>query len=115
MQGATARVKRLVERNHNLPVNSASPFPIRTCVGCGGKSPQRALLRVASLAGAPATLDIDYRAPGRGAYLCRQARCIEQAWKRHALERMLKLKQSAPPSLKAELEQAVNEGARFKR
>jgi len=48
--------------------------PVRTCVGCGGRAPQRALLR---FAGGPAGLRLDRRrrAPGRGAYLHASPEC----------------------------------------
>lgn len=111
MHGAKARDMRHMAGNDNPPASSDLQFPIRTCVGCGSKSPQRALLRVASQAGAPPQLDLAFRAPGRGAYLCRHARCVEQAFKRRALERTLKLKQRAPMTLKTELEKMLADGS----
>lgn len=110
MHGAKARDMRHIKGNHSQLASSDLQFPIRTCVGCGGKSPQRVMLRVASQARALPTLDLAFRAPGRGAYLCRRARCVEQAFKRRALERSLKLKQSAPGALKTELELALASG-----
>ena len=95
--------------------------PQRTCVGCGTRRDQRAMLRVAavpesgsgagigaergicSVPGAAAMVDQLYKAPGLGAYLCRQVVCIENAWKRRALERALKLKNSVPASLRDDI------------
>jgi predicted RNA-binding protein YlxR (DUF448 family) len=49
-------------------------IPIRSCVGCGQRAPQRDLLR---FIGVPEGLRLDERAclPGRGAYLHRAAAC----------------------------------------
>ncbi len=88
----------------------ATPPPIRTCVGCGAKKPQRDMVRIASFEGQPPVLDLKYRAAGRGAYLCRNVSCVERAWTRHALERSLKLKQSVSGVLKQEVLQALNPG-----
>jgi uncharacterized protein len=53
-------------------VSDASP--IRTCVGCGVRAPQAALVRMALT---PAGLSVDRarRLPGRGGYLHRDAAC----------------------------------------
>ncbi len=77
--------------------------PLRTCVACGAKKPQGELVRVVSQGGQVPELDEKGRAPGRGAYLCAQATCVEKAWLRRALERALKLQAPAPPELKAKL------------
>ena len=77
--------------------------PQRTCVACGAKKAQGELLRVVSQGGTPAQIDAIGRAPGRGAYLCRQAACVEKAWARRALERALKLQNPVEAALKAEI------------
>jgi len=43
--------------------------PIRTCVGCGERAPQRTLVRVVAAADGLALDTPRRRAPGRGAYL----------------------------------------------
>ena len=43
--------------------------PIRTCVGCGERAPQRTLVRVTAAADGLALDPAGRRAPGRGAYL----------------------------------------------
>lgn len=108
--GAKARVLRLIKSPDNQPASSDLQFPIRTCVGCGAKRPQRSLLRIASYARAVPVLDRSYRAPGRGAYLCCQASCVERALKRHALERSLKIKPGGHAALKADIEKALADG-----
>ena len=62
----------------------------RTCVGCGGESPKRGLLRVVRRPDGTVALDLTGRAPGRGAYLCPDAECLRRARKRNALARTLK-------------------------
>jgi predicted RNA-binding protein YlxR (DUF448 family) len=46
-----------------------SAEPIRTCVGCSERAPQRALVRVVAAADGLALDQPGRRAPGRGAYL----------------------------------------------
>ena len=77
--------------------------PLRSCVACGAKKPQGELLRVVSRGGDVPECDEKGRAPGRGAYLCRQAACVERAFARRALERALKLNAPAPAALKQKL------------
>lgn len=49
--------------------------PIRTCVGCGQKSPKEELIRIVMIHGA-LSVDKEHRLPGRGAYLCPGTACI---------------------------------------
>ena len=63
--------------------------PERTCVGCRGRAPKRALLRIAAASGA-LTVDPGGRAPGRGAYVHRDASCVNTALSRGALWRTLR-------------------------
>jgi predicted RNA-binding protein YlxR (DUF448 family) len=74
---------------------------IRTCVACRQEAGKRSLVRVVREPGGGAALDSTGRAPGRGAYLHRDAACIEIARKKKALERALKV--SVGPEIWAEL------------
>jgi uncharacterized protein len=57
-------------------VRALAPGPIRTCVGCRARAPKADLLRVA--AGREAvSVDPQARAGGRGAYVHRDAACLE--------------------------------------
>jgi len=51
-----------------------STTPVRTCVGCGSRTPQATLVRFAS-AGGGLALDARRRLPGRGGYLHRDPAC----------------------------------------
>ena len=55
--------------------------PIRTCIGCRGKFPQKTLIRFVCSTGNFLELDGFKRHPGRGAYICRSKACIEKAFK----------------------------------
>lgn len=62
--------------------------PLRMCIACRARKPQRELVRVARQDGVLRIDDGRHR-NGRGAYLCRNRRCVEQAEKRQALRRAL--------------------------
>ena len=61
--------------------------PTRTCVGCGARAPQRALVRFAAVGG---SLRAGRTLPGRGAYTCRSQSCFEAAARRRAFARALR-------------------------
>ena len=55
--------------------------PQRTCVACRRTGDQRTFVRLVRAAGGGAEVDERGRAPGRGAYLCREAACWERGAK----------------------------------
>jgi predicted RNA-binding protein YlxR (DUF448 family) len=61
--------------------------PVRTCVGCGRRAPQRDLLRFVASGG---ELAPGRTRPGRGAYTCRRLACFERAAARRAFNRTLR-------------------------
>lgn len=65
-------------------------MPERTCVACGRKRAKFELLRVTRNASGEIDVDPRQRKPGRGAYLCPDPSCIEQARKRKSLSRALR-------------------------
>ena len=60
--------------------------PVRTCVGCGQAVAQAMLVRIRVGDGARVMLDAE-RSGGRGAWLHRQAGCLERALKRRSFAR----------------------------
>jgi uncharacterized protein len=64
--------------------------PVRTCVACRLEAGKGAMLRIVRRAEGGAAVDQTGHATGRGAYLHKDAGCIEIARKRKALERALK-------------------------
>jgi predicted RNA-binding protein YlxR (DUF448 family) len=63
--------------------------PVRTCVGCRRKAPKSELLRL-TWNGA-LVIDVEQVQPGRGAYLHRDRACLEQAARRRAVARALRV------------------------
>lgn len=81
--------------------------PLRHCVACRAERPKHELLRVACSPQGVVALDATGKAAGRGAYICRQATCLQRAQKIRALERHLKAPIDA--SIYEALTEAVHE------
>jgi uncharacterized protein len=75
--------------------------PVRTCVACRREAPKASLVRLVKADRGEAAIDRTGRAAGRGAYLHRDAACLETARKRRQLERALGV--PVPPGVWAEL------------
>jgi uncharacterized protein len=67
--------------------------PVRTCVGCRSRAAAGELLRVVARRGAVVP-DEGRREPGRGAYLHPTSACLEQAERRRAFPRALRVEGS---------------------
>lgn len=74
---------------------AAARTPQRTCVGCRGVFGKEEVVRIVAGPSGPV---IDYREklPGRAAYVCPRAACIERALGRECLSRALRIR-TAPP------------------
>jgi uncharacterized protein len=70
--------------------------PVRRCVGCGRRAPQRELVRFASLDG---DLVSGWKVPGRGAYTCRRLACFERAAAQRGFARVLRQSVRVDPTL----------------
>ena len=70
--------------------------PVRRCVGCGRRAPQRELVRFASLGG---DLVPGRNVPGRGAYTCRRLVCFERAAAQRGFARVLRQSVRVDPTL----------------
>ena len=67
------------------------------CVACRQMRPKRELIRVTKSPDQESMqIDPTGKAPGRGAYLCREAACLERALKTKALERALEYRLDEP-------------------
>lgn len=62
------------------------------CIGCHTVRPKRELIRVVRSPEGKFSIDSTGKSPGRGAYLCREAACLEAACKGHKLEKTFKMK-----------------------
>ena len=70
--------------------------PRRTCIACRKVDAKRGLRRLVRIEGDRVAVDSTGKRAGRGAYICADRRCWEQALKRTAIERALKLAQLEP-------------------
>ena len=64
-------------------------IPMRQCLGCREHKPKRELIRVVRSPEGVISLDFRGKSPGRGAYLCPNAACLNAARKSRGLERAL--------------------------
>lgn len=62
-------------------------IPLRMCLCCREMKPKKELTRVVLNKEGEISLDLTGKAPGRGAYLCREPECIAKLQKTKALDR----------------------------
>ena len=60
---------------------------LRMCISCREMTPKEKLIRIVKIKGEEPKIDLSFKAQGRGAYICKNETCIENARKRKALER----------------------------
>ncbi len=61
--------------------------PMRRCLGCMEMKPKMELVRVVKNKEGEVSLDLKGKAPGRGAYICKDAECFAKARKAKRFER----------------------------
>ncbi len=66
--------------------------PLRMCTGCGEMKPKKELVRVVRSPEGEIHLDPGGRAPGRGAYVCRNLSCLKKARKARRFEKAFSCK-----------------------
>ena len=64
-------------------------IPERRCIGCGEKRPKPELIRVVRSPDGEVSVDLTGKKSGRGAYVCRSAKCLSRAVKKGQLARNL--------------------------
>jgi predicted RNA-binding protein YlxR (DUF448 family) len=83
--------------------------PIRTCAGCRTRRAQNELVRVSRRT--DGTISVDEggsrRSPGRGAYVCLDAGCVQAALRSGRLRRALRLETELPKDLGARLARSI--------
>lgn len=82
-------------------------IPMRQCTGCREMKSKKEMMRVLRTPEGEIILDSTGKKNGRGAYLCRDASCLEKAIKNKGLERSLKvsISQEVYQELKKEFEE----------
>ena len=63
--------------------------PLRQCLGCNEHKPKAELLRVVRTPEGETLLDFTGRKSGRGAYICKDVKCLKRVRKSHRLEKSL--------------------------
>lgn len=66
--------------------------PMRQCLGCREMKPKSELVRVVRSPEGTVSVDLKGKLPGRGAYVCRNASCLNKAVKTRALDRAFGVK-----------------------
>ena len=64
-------------------------IPMRRCVGCNEHKPKAELLRVVRDPEGGVSLDFKGKKSGRGAYICRDVKCLRKARKSHRIDKDL--------------------------
>ncbi len=82
-------------------------LPLRQCLGCREMKPKKELVRVVRSPEGTVSVDLRGKAPGRGAYVCRDAQCLKKALRSKALSRSLEVE--IPPEIYDTLTQQLEE------
>lgn len=85
-------------------------IPMRMCVGCQQMKEKREMIRVLKTQEQTFCIDTTGKKNGRGAYICRQADCLEKAIRNHGLERSFKM--SIPKDVAKDLIEEMKEIAK---
>lgn len=67
-------------------------IPMRMCIGCHENKPKKELIRIVKSPEGEISLDFTGKKAGRGAYLCKNPACLEQARKQHRIEKSFSCK-----------------------
>lgn len=67
-------------------------LPQRTCIGCNAQKDKKDLIRIVKNKQGEICLDKTGKLPGRGAYICDNAECLEMAIKSKRLEKSFEMK-----------------------
>lgn len=67
-------------------------IPQRTCMGCRDKKEKKELIRIVKNKENQINIDETGKKEGRGAYLCRDIKCLERVIKSKRLERVFDTK-----------------------
>lgn len=62
-------------------------IPMRMCLGCGEMKQKKELIRVVKSKEGEISLDLTGKKSGRGAYICKDLKCLQKARKSRRLER----------------------------
>ena len=83
-------------------------IPLRKCSCCGEMKPKGELVRVVRSPEGELSMDLTGRKAGRGAYVCRNLACLQQARKAKRLERSFAC--AIPEAIYDRLEEELMQG-----
>ena len=83
-------------------------MPERRCVGCGEHKPKNTLIRVVRTPEGEAVLDLTGKRSGRGAYICKNPKCLTKAKKSKRIETSLEI--SIPEDVYLKMEEELTLG-----
>ena len=66
--------------------------PMRMCIACREMKPKQEMTRVVRNADGEISADPTGKAPGRGAYICKNEECLNKVMKSNRLEKVLDVK-----------------------
>ncbi len=84
-------------------------IPGRTCIGCGAVRDKKDLIRIVRVADGSFHIDPGGKTGGRGCYLCRDPKCLDQAVRRRGLDRSFH--QSIPAGVYDALRKELTDGS----
>lgn len=84
-------------------------LPERQCVGCGGHFPKNSLVRIVRSPENTVSMDLTGKKSGRGAYICRNVKCLRKAKASHRAD--VKLCCTIPDEVYDVLEKELTEDA----
>ena len=64
--------------------------PLRMCLGCREMKQKNELIRIVRSPKGVVSLDLTFKGPGRGAYICKNPECFKRIVKSRAISRTLK-------------------------
>lgn len=65
-------------------------LPVRLCIGCQQPHTKREMIRIVKSPEGVFSVDATGKKSGRGAYICRNMACLNEAVKQHRLEKSFK-------------------------
>jgi len=80
--------------------------PQRMCLGCREMKQKSELLRIVRSPEGEVSIDLTFKSPGRGAYICKNPECFKRIIKSRALSRTLKTE--IPEEIYEKIQECLN-------
>lgn len=80
--------------------------PQRTCIGCREVKPKKELLRIVKSSESDISIDTTGKKNGRGAYICKNEKCLDMAIKNKRLSREFEM--AIPTEIYDKLREELN-------